>query len=285
MSHFIEGGMTKNDMEFVMSVKNSKPLDRAFSINNCEETMKYLTTDDEFRSIAFFNYDIASYLVSCERYYPLRVQINKAIKESPDAFSLINESLSYIKDIASWLRIVCEEWTGIWADIVSTSHILSSEKNELLVKSFIHLDLNGEMFKNSANKVSLSKYISHNEAISEYFPVKESDRDKLFAVFDHLEVTFQTLSGCEEQASFVSYVLKHMMFEVNIENLKIILKNLGWIETESINYADLLQIEQADFARLIGSRQEQFARMIALGHISLENESDLITILNSEQVS
>lgn len=285
MSHFIEGGMTKNDMNFVMSVKDNKPLDRSMSIDNLEETLKFLSTYDEFKNIAFFNYNVVDYYISNNNYYPLSVLIKEGIKESNDSLLLIEDSFSQIQEKSLWLKSLCSEWSDIWTDIITTSEVASLNKNGLLVKMLVEVDIDDGKYQLEKNTAFLCNYISGNEYISEYFPVKDDIREKLFLVFDFLGVNFQTLSGCKDETIFLRYVLKHQMFDINIENLIIILSSIQIDGGEdSLNYSYLLLIENIDFSKLMNSKINDIAHLIAIGHITTTQEQEIIDLLNNQDI-
>ncbi len=285
ITHFHEGQMTANDMTFVMAVKSRQSINRAWTLDNCGETYKYFS-DEEFKRFEFMNYKMIDHLLAKNETYPIRSLLTYGVKNTQSSLLLIKEAFHAIEDHVGWLQLLCEVWPTIWLDIVSSTIIASTDKNELLAMMFIALEQDNNFEQLADCQNDLAAYLDGNEAIADYFPSIEEYRIKLFGAMEYLGVSFQQLEHCAEQNKFLDYVVKYQLCNITTGNLLIL---LNWLESKgesvAMDYSVFLQVENEDFRALVNNKVNGFTELVGQGNIGIIEVSDVINLLNNKAVT
>jgi hypothetical protein len=95
ISHFYPGSLTKEDMDFVLSVKNQIALEFGYKLSNINEVIKKLQLI-EFSKEMTLNYDLIDYILDKKEIYKneLEAIINQLINKTSKSIYFIE---SYIK--------------------------------------------------------------------------------------------------------------------------------------------------------------------------------------------
>ena len=281
---FIEGHMTRSDMDYIMSVKNNTPLNKEKTIHNPEETLKYLS-DEEFRNIAFLNYDIIAYLLSKNDTAPLKSLINVAILSHPTRFPVMLDIIDKINNKKEWARILLNEWNTLLTDLIESKEATNAIKNKIISLLLSNLsDYN--KFKQIVNsKDHLEEYINDNYSIQSFFPVDDTKRNNLFKSFNYLNIKFKQLSNCKDNLSFLNHVLMNRTFIIDKNNLSTILSSIGKPSNiNTLNYSDLKSINNRYFQAILDENIDRIAQLISVDEISINTEFEIIDIINNPEV-
>lgn len=281
ITHFHEGHMTNSDMDYVMSVKEKEETDRLQSIINPKETMKYFS-DEEFRVKSFFNYDIINYLIKESNNRPLISMVDSLFVNTRKNHELISESFNKVKSKSDWLKVLHSKWNNFWIDIIENPQLAEVDKNSVLVNSFIAMNdnaISNNLF--DEQRLKLESYISSTESISESLPENEDCRDRFFKALSKLGVKFQLLEKSNKSSEFIEQVLKHQLFVVNIENLRIV---VGYCvneeEQDLLSYSYLSSISNVSFKSFFEQNENEIAYLASEDLISVNNEDVAKILLN-----
>jgi hypothetical protein len=281
---FIEGHMTRSDMDYIMSVKNNKPLNKDKKIHNPEETLKYLS-DEEFKNLAFLNYDIVSYLLNKNNTAAIKSFINTALLNSSDRFSITLNSIEKLNDKKKWVNILLNTWNTLFIDLLESQDTSSEITSEIICLLLSNLS-DYSTFKQLVNsKDHLEKYLVDNYSIQFFFPVDNTKRNNLFESLNHLNIKFKSLKNCKDNISFLNHVLKNKTFIINKDNLSIILASIGKSsDTDALKLSDLKSIKNNDFQVILDEEINKIAQLISTDEISISTEIEIIDIINNPEV-
>ncbi|WP_353851286.1 hypothetical protein [Microbulbifer sp.] len=283
ISHFIEGNMTRNDMDYVMSVKNKNPLERNRKINRIPETLEYLS-DDEYKTVAFLNYDILNYLLNNDKELPLKSLINYAIKDDQKCFDILKDTFENVKLGEKWIDVLSKEWPEICVDIVSNSNCSKEQKNILLMFIFSESGNNSrDVFLRNPNEINA--YISRSESIADNFPTEERKRKKIIDYFSSIGVKFQDLSGCAQDTAFVRYSVNYQLFDINENNLEIALSSTGNKSiSASLDYSKIARVDDSGIINLIEDNLGKVSELIASNVVKVSQNEDFYYLLSHSEI-
>ncbi|MFT5388341.1 MAG: hypothetical protein ACI9E5_001477 [Candidatus Omnitrophota bacterium] len=283
ITHFIEGHMTKSDMDFVMSVRSNKTLDPSTPINDCSETYKYLSAD-EFKSVGFFNFDIFNHLLDNKISAPLKQFIKYVTKENSNSIDYIKKSFLYINDKVLWLELLNNEWEGLWSEVVNCPTIDEDTRCGILVSMLAELTEKDQAFHQLDGSIEIiGDYINENEKIANYLPIKR--REKFFKALKYMGVRIKSLSGCKKEHVFIEHAVKHQVLDINKNNIITAMSTIGK-EHKSIqlDISEILLIKNNEFSIFISENIADVATLISENKISVNNERDAVNLLNNTGV-
>jgi hypothetical protein len=287
ITHFHEGYMTNNDMDYVMLVKNKGDMDREKSITNPKETLEYFS-EDEYRTTSFFNYDIINHLININNTRPLISMVESIFKDTSKNYDIVNESFEIIENKAVWLNIIHNKWDSFWLDIISSTKLTTSIKNSILINSILAIEYKASKELFDQHNKQLESYFSANESICSSIPDDENERGRFFKLLIKLDVKFQLLEESDKNDNFIEQVLKYQLFVIDFENLKVITSfclkgSANDNDIDVYSYSGLNSIENIDFKRLFKEKENEIVDLAIDNIISL-NDEDVMKIFTNDKI-
>lgn len=285
ITHFIEGTLKKSEMDFIMSVKTNTKTDRTIALNNIEEILKYLP-ESEFSKQAILNYSLINHLIVNNSKLLLQTISNNTIINSTDKFDFILESLSYISNLNYWWETILNSHNNLFIDLINSNstekkiklQILSAAlSTEIIIDSYPDLLCDHE---------EVLKYIAENDSISKYYPINDAQRDTFLDTINTFGITFKSLANSKDNIEFLKGLLSYQRFNINKENLFIVLNAIGHKpQSDIIDYSHITHIKDKDFKLLIENKIDDFALLISNRDLLLTNINDVIYLLNHPSIS
>ncbi|MBD5486155.1 MAG: hypothetical protein HDR18_11670 [Lachnospiraceae bacterium] len=133
INHFYPGSISKEELNFILSVRNFKSLnDFAFPIKHCKNVANKLL-DYEFEQKEILNFDMMDYLLNS---ISNEVKLAKLIKHLTDRSDLslkfIKEYIERNKNVTNFLQALCHASGYIWKDIENDETLSKDAKDKYL---------------------------------------------------------------------------------------------------------------------------------------------------------
>lgn len=133
ISHFYEGSLTREDKDFLINVKSQVPSDFNFKLNKVDNLVKKIK-DDYFEKEFVLNYNLVDFLLTNSKYKSkLKSTFSILKNQSDNSIAFIDGYIEEGKNIAKFIKLLCEDWKEIWDYIESQSNF-SLEKKEAYLK-------------------------------------------------------------------------------------------------------------------------------------------------------
>lgn len=284
ISYFYEGSLSKTDMDFVFSVKDSNPLDFSHSLENIEELLKKLQVT-EFSQESILNYDLLEFLINNEEKYKEEFEslITKISNESVKSIEFIDGYIDTTNKLESFIKSLCIKWPRIWNYIELESNFPFNKTNKYLKLILQHSNIEDIKLINKESKSRLKNYISNKASFLSIFSDTE-DPQKLKDILSTLNIKFINLDVNSENNELFNYIYENNLYEINIHMISLMVKKQGMDISSSVcdfykkNYTT---IKYSDFVCLQEYIEENIETYISEVFLKIEKnieESEEITI-------
>lgn len=276
ITYFYPGKLTKEDMKFIMSIKDHERLPFNFRLTNTSEIIKRLY-GHEIRRTDVLNYDLLDFII--EKGYNLYQEmiISQIVDESERSIRFIDGYMILGKHKEIFIKALCKKWTNIWSYLVHESNY-TNDKIDIYLLSIIKFADIEDIVAINQNEL-LSELISDRddflELVSEveYYP-------KVKDVLIKLQVEFKSINKSNKVIELFDFIYENSLYYINKEMLKIIM-NDQYEDECSLNYSSILQSNRQHLIEYINNNIDKYIENV---FIRIENntepEEGIISLLN-----
>ncbi|WP_153447865.1 YobI family P-loop NTPase [Vibrio algicola] len=281
ISVFYEGNIAKSDMDFVMAVKSNEITESNKSLINCAEILKYFS-EDEFRSLSFFNYTMLDYLLVKGDESILINVIEYVLKQQDNNIEVLYEANQELVNAKGFGRLIIDNWSDIWLSIISYENLTIEKRNELLI--WLLLAVNSDELNEESSNV-IKNYLDENESISNAIPTEKNDVTIIQGLFKYLQIEFQQINDCAKNTDFLKFIVKEELFVISQANLLVALNSLSnKVFSNTFSLSDIYEIDNTDLINLIENNIIAISHLIESGEIGIGNKVQYRNLLNNDQV-
>jgi len=289
ISYFYEGSLSKADMDFVFSVKDSITLDASHKITNIEEVLKKLRLN-EYSQKEILNFSILEYLLNNTKNYKNEFQaiLTQLANQNTESLEFIDGFIDTTKNIESFIFSLCNTWTNIWSYIENDSNFSTSKKNKYLKLILEYGNISDLREINRVSKSLLTKYISNMDSFLTDFQ-SLNNISKIKEVLLEFNIKFKKLKSSTDSKELLNYVYDNNLYEINIEMISFILANFGKdsiYEFDKSNYTLILNSGCDKLAEYISQNIDIYISQVFLNleNNTEEKENTIIDLLNNELI-
>lgn len=230
ISFFYEGSLTKNDLDFLLSVKNIDPKKYEHKLKNITEIFNKINIED-YKNIAIWNHDYINYLIS---YHPNSIStrefINCLKENSSKSIDFIDSYVSKYGELSKdFIVLICENWKSFWIAI-QTQQFSNDKFNTYLQMILDNIEDNIVLDLNYGNEIS--RYISNSNFL--VYANNSKDINKILSILLKLEVRLKDVNDIYN-TQFINDIYKYSLYEINLNNLESLAVNFGSID---LNHPD-----------------------------------------------
>lgn len=133
INHFYPGSISKEELDFILSVRNFRSLNNfAFSINHCSNVIDRLY-DHEFDQKEVLNFDLLDFLLNDKSNgKKLSRLIRQLTDRSELSLKFIKEYIERNKNVTQFIQALCHESGHIWEDIENDETLSKDAKDKYL---------------------------------------------------------------------------------------------------------------------------------------------------------
>jgi len=286
ISYFYEGLITKDDRDFLFSIKNRDALDFKFKLTKIENLLKKIRLKEfeykETLNCSLLDYFLANKIKHSEQYQTLLSQI---CNKSRSSMLFIDTFLSEGINTDLFIQDLCKKWKSFWQHITTTDY--SEEKKNVYLKAIItHLDVNE--VKQQDLKSSLSNYIAEKSDFLSF--VSGMDEEKINAILKELNIKFSNLYQPGAGSKVFDFIYENNLYKINKDMTKLFLITKGKIEDinliETKNYTTITSSGCKPLIKYITDNIQTYASnvLLQLPDNTDESEESIISLLNNEGI-
>ncbi|WP_298754414.1 hypothetical protein [uncultured Arcobacter sp.] len=283
ISHFYEESITKEDRDFILSIRERRAKDYTFKLEKVSEVIKQIHYY-EYDKKEVLNYSLLEYLIEKENIKNLN-QIIKQINQRKDLeFIKGYIDLNY-QHINKFIDLVISKCSWFWEEIENSSFTI--EKKENYLKLILKYGKIENIKKLNINLIS--KYISN---INNFIKFRENiDMKKIKDVLLILQPKFNKASQIKDNISLFEFSYTNNFYEISFEMIKGILKqfNKNEFKLEDLDKKNLTIIKNSTCKNLIDNIEEHIESYIDNILLSMEKINDdeniFVDLLNNEHIS
>ncbi len=281
ISIFYEGSLSKNDYQFLISVKTQNKNDFDFPLQQKENLIKRIS-EFEFEKKYILNYDLIDFLIKSSKYPTKKKKVfTQLSNESEIAIKFIDGFIDYTSNIEYFINTLCKNWVNIWNYISKKSNFTEDKIQKYFKLIIEHADVSDikKIFANSKSSISENKD----------FLTLINDSDKLKQIIKELDIKFIVLNESSPK-ELLDYVYENDFYALLIPNLQFILEYKNKFNINDFNNKNYSLIKQSKLVNLIKYVDENIDKYIENVYLKIESntketEEFYIDILNNKNIS
>lgn len=277
INYFKEGTLTARDKNFILSVRNMKPLEFDYHLDNIEVIIEQLQLY-EYEQKSIYNFELLEHKL--EKYkddQSVIILIRQLSDEDNQSWNFINRFIAYTSKKELFTKLLLSAWPNIWNYIIHRTHL--SYDNMLYYLTLLLNEASEETLKAINNEDNLSIFIEENEDILQRLQTVSSA--KLIKAISILNICFSKVNCEDVPNSIVDYIFTNNQYEINYFMIDQIVKYKNTDLRYDLKIQNYTTIIRLNFTPLINYINENITSYIMRIVFREQNtEEELTPILN-----
>ena len=278
INYFKGASITKDDMNFILSVKNQEPLAFDYQLTKVPMVIQRLQ-EYEFEEKAIYNFTLLEELLSEGESVKLSAFINQLSDEEETSWRFIDEFFSYTKQREQFIQLLTEKWTGMWTHISADATMTYDHKLEYLCEIM------------NTSPISVIEELNADDSMTAFFEQHEDilqglescENEKIISVIQCLNVHFTRLLIENVANNILDAVFDGKFFALNQEMIQTIVgyKNSSMVGNLTTRpYSTLIDLKYLPLLQYVQDNIELYVREIVLTNEALKDSAeDIIDLL------
>jgi hypothetical protein len=278
INYFKGTSITKDDMNFILAVKNQTPLDFNYHLTKIPMVVERLQAY-EFEQKAIYNFDLLEELLGEENSEKLMAFIQQLADGDELSWRFIDEFVNRTSKLPLFIRLLSENWTGMWA-YISANETLTYDHQLMYLQNIL-----------SESEISTIEAQNKDSCMTHYFEehadilqkLRDCNNEKIIFVIDSLDVHFPALSTATVPSNVLDSIFEKRHYVMNEEMIKTIVtyKNSNFIdEFEGKPYSILITLNYPALLQYVQDNMVAFVDKIVLAHRRLsDSPEDIVDML------
>ena len=283
ISHFYEESITKEDRNFILSIRERRAKDYSFKLEKIDEIIKQIHFY-EYDKKEVLNYSLIEYLLEKNNRKILN-QIIKQINERKNLEFIKGYIDSNYKNIDKFADFIVEKSTWIWDEIEKSSVTIEKKEN------YLKLILKYGKIENLKNiNISLvSKFISNINNFIKFS--NDIEIEKIKDILKVFEPAFKNISQINGKRELFEFIYENSFYEISFEMIEGILKefNRNEYNLDDLDKKNLTIIKNSTCKKLITDIEKNIAIYIENILLNFEkiydDENILVELFKNEKIS
>lgn len=278
INYFKGTSITKDDMNFILSVKNREPLAFDYQLTKTPMVIQRLQ-EYEFEEKAIYNFTLLEELLSESESVKLSAFINQLSDEREISWHFIDEFFSCTKQRKRFIELLAEKWTGMWTHISADATMTYDHKLEYLCEIINASPISVIAALNADG--SMTAFFEQNEDILQ--ELESCKNKKIISVIQCLNVRFTRLLIENVANNILDAVFDGNFFGLNREMIQTIVryKNSSMVGNLTTRpYSTLINLKYLPLLQRVQDNIELYVREIVLMNEALKDSAkDIIDLL------
>lgn len=284
ISYFHEGLMTRDDKEFLFSIRNREFLPFDFKLTKIENLIKKIRAK-EFESKEVLNYSLIDHILP--KKYEYDDQYGSILKQlcskNKVSISFIDGFLDNGLHIDLFITDICKAWTTFWDFIILESGYSDERKDKYLKLMIECMDISA-IKKQNANR-GIAGYLQHKKNFVSVF----DNEPKIQEVLKNLNVKFENLEIQGATNQLLDFIYENDLYKINKEMIALFIGKKSSSENkDNLNIANYTTIKTSGCTQLMDYVDSNLNEYISNIFLSIpentqESEELVIELLCKEE--
>lgn len=278
INYFKGTSITKDDMNFILAVKNQTPLDFDYHLTKIPMVVERLQ-EYEFEQKAIYNFNLLEELLGEENSEKLMAFIQQLADGDELSWRFIDEFVNRTSKQALFIRLLSQNWTGMWA-YISADETLTYDHQLMFLQNIL-----------SESEISTIEAQNIDSCMTHYFEehadilqnLRDCNNEKIISVIDSLDVHFPALNTATVPSNVLDSIFEKRHFVMNEEMIKTIIayKNSDFLDDfEGKPYSTLITLNYSALLQYVQDNMVEFVDEIVLAHKNLsDSPEDIVDML------
>ena len=278
INYFKGTSITKDDMNFILAVKNQTPMDFDYHLTKTAMVVERLQPY-EFEQKAIYNLDILEQLLGAETSEKLKVFIRQLADGDDISWRFIDEFVSRTTKQSLFIHLMAENWPDLWAHI-SADETLTYDRQLMYLQNILSEAEISTIEEQNIDGCMTHYFEEHADILQK---LRDCNNEKIISVIDSLDVNFPALSTATVPSNVLDHIYEKRHYMMNEEMLKTVIayKNSNFLdEFEGKPYSALITLNYPALLQYVQDNMVEFVDEIVLAHRNLSDDSeDIVDML------
>ncbi|RQW22910.1 hypothetical protein EH196_03610 [Bacillus sp. C1-1] len=275
ISRFHTGSLTKNDMDFILNVKNYKESGFSYSLNNIGSVISRLRLS-EFKQREILNYDLLDFVLEKKEFQAhVSFILSQLTNEEGGTLEFITVFKERTNHKETFIKHICHKWSNMWVYIEESSNLPEKDIQAFLTDILTFADVSdiGELNKKDHLANYLSEFTNYHR-VSENLPIEKEQ-----AILLELQVKFKTTEHLRQKEDVFNFAVQEDLYQINKETLSDILQG----KVNNLTYSEIKGANMEGVIAYVDQNINEYVRRVLLdAEIHQETEEMIIELLNEE---
>nr|WP_162126400.1 hypothetical protein [Flavobacterium phycosphaerae] len=284
ISIFYDITITRNDKNFILSIRDNKPLSIDFKLDKIEAVVK--KTQNDYDKEATLNIHLVDYLFEKENYDAITILFSQFNNKTERTINFIENYALNGKHISRFTNSVCKLYQGFW-DFIEGTNFSDYDKDFVLKQILLYADNSDVINLNASSK--LSNYISQKADFLNLFPEKS---EKVKEILLQLNIKFKYPQEVKANEDLFDFIYQNNLYEINEDLIKQVVvekseeDNIVVNDLKKSNYSTILLSKCSQLIKYVNQNISVYINNVFLRIDSniKEEEKNIINLLNNKNL-
>lgn len=282
MTYFYENSLSKEDKIFLRSISDKERKEYSYKLNNIDLIIERLS-ERSFEDIEVLNFDLLKTLL--EKKDEKKLIYFLLLLKNTLNFEFIREFFNLNINEEKFIQKLNYHWNENISYILEGDLFLEDEKHRYSLVSLY--TSNEDLLININVKNTLKNYIENKE---NYLEIDDPKISKILSAFKKLDIKFKSINYDISNSDLYKEIYSKSMYELNFNNITLILKNLFKINSEedikNKNYTLICRNRESPLYKYINKNMELYIKEVLADTDLIEDGEEIaIEILNNINIS
>lgn len=278
INYFKGTSITKDDMNFILAVKNQMPLDFDYHLTKIPMIIERLQAY-EFEQKAIYNFDLLEQLLEKETSEKLVAFIQQLADGNALSWRFIDEFVNRTSKQPLFIRLLAENWSGMWAHI-SADETLTYDHQLMYLQNILSESDISTIEEQNIDGCMTFYFEEHVDILQK---LRCCNSDKIISVINSLDVHFPALSTATVPSNVLDSIFEKCHYVMNEEMIKVVIayKNSNFLnDFEGKPYSTLITLDYPALLQYVQDNIVEFVDEIVLAHGGLsDSPEDIVDML------
>lgn len=271
MNYFYPNSITRDDMNFILSVRNHEAKPYEYKLSKCEQIVENLL-EEEFKQKEVYNFNLLDYLLrEKRRSTQKRNMLEQIVVSLEESWEFVDGFIACGEDAERFIPELVAYEAGFWNFIYYNDRIYTEKKKEYFIWIVKYGDLDDLVpFDEQLDSSIAFREYMEKEPVLTWF--KGEDCEKLIDLINNIEPHFETVDYESIEPQFLEFIFNNGYYKLNIEMIKNIVRWKGENLLQRLNSAIYTTIRELQYAPLIEKIELNFSEFVH--EVVLKQESN-----------
>ncbi|SHJ15840.1 TniB family NTP-binding protein [Desulfosporosinus lacus] len=278
INYFKGNSITKEDMNFILAVKNMESQPFIYSLTKIPMVAQRLQIY-EFRQKAIYNFDLLECILSSDDHSEkLNAFMKQLADEDEQSWKFIDEFVDLTEHQSYFIKLLASIWPNMWGYVAENAVLTYERKIHYLALVISNADIEAIVAMNANNE--MSGFIEQNEDILQQLTSVGSN--KVIAVIEDIHVKFRRVSIENVPEDVLDYIFDNNCYELNQFMIQHVVeyKNKALVpDLKSKNYTTIIKLGYAHLIEYVRENLSQYIETIVLTEEHVFDEEEQIVDL------
>ncbi len=283
INYFKGNTITKDDMNFILSVKNLEPKSYTYKLIKTDMIIQRLQPY-EFEQPAVLNFDLLESLLSTDQHnVKLELFISQLTQCNDKSWNFIDEFIETTSYKQRFIKLLASKWDRMWDYLVDNTVLTYERLNYYLSMILSYATTESILAMNSNNKLK-DFFAMHEDILTN---MSDVESDKMIEIIDSLKVLFTNVCVSNVPAAIVNYIFDNNLYVINPTMIQCIVehKNKDLISgLRTKNYSTILKLGFVPLIEYVRENVADYTREVVFSEINTEEDLDAVIDLLERNV-